>query len=170
MIIIVIVMIMMMIIIIIVVVVIIIRIINWASEDSLVVLATHHHHFPTWIICQPDSISLKETQSKSQPSLTFILIELPPLQVPNDPGDLRVSQVGQLFSHFDFQLCSFINKDFQCASRPVHCVHPLWGGVRLPVCSWRTGRKRKGENQFDLKSIRHTGEALYVAMCATTAP
>ena len=100
-------MIMMMIIIIIVVVVIIIRIINWASEDSLVVLATHHHHFPTWIICQPDSISLKETPSKSQPSLTFILIELPPLQVPNDPGDLRVSQVGQSFSHFDFQLDKF---------------------------------------------------------------
>ena len=94
-------------------------------------------------------------------------VSISPLQVPDDPWHLWVSQViGQLeekawFTYFDLQwtswfilICSvpadqLIYFDLQCSSGPVHCVNPLWGGVCLPVCSWWTGRKRKGGIQLN---------------------
>ena len=46
------------------------------------------------------------------------------------------------------QAAPFIYFDLQCSSGPVYCVNPLRGGVRLPVCSWWTRRKRKGGRIF----------------------
>ena len=136
------------IIIIVIIIIIIIVVINQTGIQRrfLLVLQSlhhnHHHHFTPDLFWEWKKHSKVKTLPHSKPPVLIILT------FAGSRWSLASMSITGMTkkenkSYFD-QLTSWYILIFKRSSGSVHCVNPLWGGVRLPVCSWWTGRKRKG--------------------------